>query len=91
MKFVLQQYDTELISFDLWSKGLDDFVCKSLRFMPDGQRKLIDFRFSRDRSYNLPSKRLKVLEVFLPRCIIFLIFEGKSLLFSGRIPVGGNR
>ena len=27
MKFVLKQYDTELISFDLLSEGLDGFVC----------------------------------------------------------------
>lgn len=27
MKFVLKQYDTELISFDLRSEGLDGFVC----------------------------------------------------------------
>jgi len=27
VKFVLKQYDTELISFDLQSEGLDDFVC----------------------------------------------------------------
>ena len=27
MKIVLKQYDTELISFDLRSEGLDGFVC----------------------------------------------------------------
>ena len=27
MKFVLKRYDTELLSFDLWSEGLDGFVC----------------------------------------------------------------
>ena len=27
MKFVLKQYDTELLSFDLRSEGLDGFVC----------------------------------------------------------------
>ena len=30
MKFVLKQYDTELISFDLRSEGLDGFVCTIL-------------------------------------------------------------
>ena len=28
-------------------------------------RKLIDFRFTRDRNYNLPAWRLKKLEVFI--------------------------
>ena len=69
MKFVLKQYDTEMISFDLRSEGLDGFVCTSSRFMTDRQRKqlrkLIDFRFTRDRNYNLPAKRLKALEAFL--------------------------
>ena len=40
-------------------------------FMTDRQRKqlrkLIDFRFTRDRNYNLPAKRLKALEAFLQR------------------------
>ena len=113
MKFVLKQYDTELISFDLRLEGLDGFVCtrhtgrrggSALRtppmkeddicnlnayvktrtpyfgssfaelaaaFMTDRQRKqlrkLIDFRFTRDRNYNLPAKRLKALEAFLQR------------------------
>ena len=31
MKFVLKQYDTELISFDLRSEGLDGFVCTILK------------------------------------------------------------
>lgn len=116
MKFVLKQYDTELISFDLRSEGLDGFVCtrhtgrkgvSALRtppmkeddicnlnayvktrtpyfgssfrelaavFMTDCQRKqlrkLIDFRFTRDRNYNLPAKRLKILEAFLQRRIL---------------------
>ena len=75
MKFVLRQYDTEMISFDLRSEGLDGFVCTSSRFMTDRQRKrkqlrkLIDFRFTRDRNYNLPAKRLKALEDFLQRRI----------------------
>ena len=30
MKFVLKQYDTDLISFDLLSEGLDGFVCTIL-------------------------------------------------------------
>lgn len=113
MKFVLKQYDTALLSFDLRSKGLDGFACtrhtgrrgmSALRtpptkeddirdldayaktrtpyfgssfgelaaaFMTDRQRKqlrkLIDFRFTRDRNYNLPAKRLKTLETFLLR------------------------
>ena len=33
MKFVLKQYDTELISFDLQSEWLDGFVCNSPRFV----------------------------------------------------------
>lgn len=73
MKFVLRQYDTEMISFDLRSEGLDGFVCTSSRFLTDRQRKqlrkLIDFRFTRDRNYNLPAKRLKALEDFLQRRI----------------------
>ena len=40
-------------------------------FMTDRQRKqlrkLIDFRFTRDRNHNLPAKRLKALEAFLQR------------------------
>ena len=28
-------------------------------------RKLIDFRFTRDRNHNLPAKRLRTLEAFL--------------------------
>lgn len=32
-------------------------------------QKLIDFRFTRDRNYNLPAKRLKALEDFLQRRI----------------------
>ena len=59
MKFVLKQYDTEMISFDLRSEGLDGFVCTSSRFLTDRQRKqlrkLIDFRFTHDRNYNLPT------------------------------------
>ena len=39
MKFVLKQYDTEMISFDLRSEGLDCFVCTSSRFLTDRQRK----------------------------------------------------
>ena len=31
MKFVLKQYDTELLSFDLRSEGLDGFVCTILK------------------------------------------------------------
>ena len=31
MKFVLKQYDTELLSFDLRSEGLDGFVCTVLK------------------------------------------------------------
>lgn len=73
MKFVLRQYDTEMISFDLRSEGLDGFVCTSSRFLTDRQRKqlrkLIDFRFTRDRNYNLPAKSLKALEDFLQRRI----------------------
>ena len=76
MKFVLKQYDTEMISFDLRSEGLDGFVCTSSRFLTDRQRKqlrkLIDFRFTRDRNYNLPTKRLKALEAFLQKRIISL-------------------
>lgn len=71
MKFVLKQYDTALLFFDLRSEGLDGFACTSSRFMTDRQRKqlrnLIDFRFTRDRNYNLPAKRLKALEAFLQR------------------------
>ena len=52
-------------------EGLDGFACTSSRFMTDRQRKqlrnLIDFRFTRDRNYNLPAKRLKALEAFLQR------------------------
>ena len=72
MKFVLKQYDTEMISFDLRSEGLDGCVCTSSRFMTDQRKqlqKLIDFRFTRDRNYNLPAKRLKALEDFLQRRI----------------------
>ena len=73
MKVVLKQYDTEMISFDLRSEGLDGFVCTSSRFLTDRQRKqlrkLIDFRFTCDRNYNLPAKRLKALEDFLQRRI----------------------
>ena len=35
-------------------------------------RKLIDFRFTRDRSYNLPAKRLKAMEAFLQKRVISL-------------------
>ena len=42
-------------------------------FMTDRQRKqlrkLIDFRFTRDRNYNLPAWRLKKLESFLQQRI----------------------
>ena len=73
MKLVLKQYDTELISFDLRSEGMDDFACTSPRSMTGRQRKqlrkLIDFRFTRDRNYNLPAKRLKALDAFLQRRI----------------------
>ena len=31
MKFVLEQCNTELISFDLWSEGLDGFACTILK------------------------------------------------------------
>ena len=31
MKFVLKQYDTELLSFDLRSEGVDGFVCTILK------------------------------------------------------------
>lgn len=69
MKFVLKQYDTELISFDLRSEGLDGPVCTSPRFMTDNLRKqlrnLINFRVTRDRNYNFPAKRLKALDAFL--------------------------
>ena len=45
-------------------------------FMTDRQRKLlrklIDFRFTRDRNYNLPAWRLKKLEAFLQRWTTFL-------------------
>ena len=71
MKFVLKQHDTELISFDLRSEGLDGFACTSPLAMTDRQRKqlreLIDFRFTRDHNYDLPAKRLKDLERFLQR------------------------
>ena len=40
MKFVLKQYDTELISFDLRSEGLDGFVCTILK-KSEKQRRLI--------------------------------------------------
>lgn len=76
MKFVLKQYDTEMISFDLRSEGLDGFACTNSRFLTDRQRKqlrkLIDFRFTRDRNYSLPAKRLKALEAFLQKRIISL-------------------
>jgi len=42
-------------------------------FMTDHQRKnlrkLIDFRFTRDRSYKLPAWRMKKLEIFLQQRI----------------------
>ena len=48
MKFVLKQYDTALLSFDLRSEGLDGFVCMKSWDMTDRQRKqrrkLIDSR-----------------------------------------------
>ena len=31
MKFVLKQYDTELLSFDMRSDGVDGFVCSILK------------------------------------------------------------
>ena len=31
VKFVLKQYDTELLSLDLRSEGLDGFVCTILK------------------------------------------------------------
>ena len=39
MKFILKQYDTELLSFDLWSEGLDGFVCTILK-KSEKQRRL---------------------------------------------------
>ena len=46
-------------------------------FMTDRQRKqlrrLIDFRFTRDRNYNLPVKRLKLLQKFIKQQINQLI------------------
>ena len=39
MKFVLKQYDTELLSFDLRSEGVDGFVCKILK-KSEKQRRL---------------------------------------------------
>ena len=69
MKFVLKQYDTELISFDLRSEGRVFFFRMNPLGMTDRQRKqrrkLIDFRFTRDRDYNLPAKLLRELEKFL--------------------------
>ena len=50
-------------------------------FMTDRQRKqlrkLIDFRFTRDRNYNLPAKRLKTLEAFVQKRILILIRDTK--------------
>ena len=73
MEFVLKQYDTKLISSDLRLEGLGGSACKKSSFKTDRQRKqlrkLIDFRFTRDRNYNLPAKRLKTLEAFLLRRI----------------------
>ena len=38
MKFVLEQCNTELISFDLWSEGLDGFVCTILKKLEKKRR-----------------------------------------------------
>ena len=51
-------------------------------FMTDRQRKrllkLIDFRFTRDRNYNLPAKRLKALERFLQQRVKSIMFPRSS-------------
>lgn len=80
MKFVLKQYDTALLSFDLKSEELDGFVCTLLekeerhhRLFPLGvqltDKGLLDWLKSRvipcDRNYDLPAKHLKALEAFL--------------------------
>ena len=57
------------------------FRALAAAFMTDRQRKqlrkLIDFRFTRDRNYNLPAKRLKALDAFLQRRINVLMKDGK--------------
>jgi len=80
MKFVLKQYDTELISFDLRSEGLDGFVYtilkkteKNRRLFPLGldltDKGLLNWLKSRvipiNRNYNLAAKPLKSQETFL--------------------------
>ena len=76
MKFVLKQYDTALRSFDLRSEGLNGFACTLLE---------------KEERHSLPANRLNTLETFLQLQIPFLISEGKSSFFSGRIPIGGVR
>ena len=60
--------------FDLYAKTRTSifelsFVELVAALMTDRQRKqlrkLIDFRFTRDCNYNLPAKRLKMLEAFI--------------------------
>lgn len=50
---------------ELAAAFMTDRQCKQLR-------KLINFRFTRDRNYNLPAKRLKAPENFLLRWTTFL-------------------
>ena len=82
MKFVLKQFDTELISFVLRLEGAAVFVCTSPRFQTDHQLKqlwkLIDFRFTHDRNYNLPVGWLEALEAFLQKRILVLLRNTKT-------------
>jgi len=55
----IEEFRVEILYKKLWKLLIDRQV----------QRKLIDFRFTRDRNYNLPAKRLKALEAFLLRRI----------------------
>ena len=66
--------ETDLRDLDAYAKTRTPYFGSSFAelaaaFMTDRQRKqlrkLIDFRFTRDRNYNLPTKRLKALEAFL--------------------------
>lgn len=55
MKFVLKQYDTALLTFDLRSEGLDGFACTLLEK---------EQRHRLDRNYNLLAQRLKTRRDF---------------------------
>jgi len=67
MRFFPKKYVVERLPFDKWSEMLDSFVCTPSVFVPNRQRKVIDFHFTHDHNNDFTVWRKKKLEAFLQR------------------------